>query len=185
MVDKSHYETLGIPTGADPAEIRRAYVALARRFHPDAHADRSPAEQAHADRRMRDVNEAWSALSDPARRRAYDQALGRARREEPRPRPAGRSWAPRPDDDEWMRDFASWREETDLLPPDPPGPRRPVRLLPAAVLALGAVVGVLGLVLAHRATLAVAFMLVGISAALWIWLPFVELAKSRSADPDR
>ena len=181
----THYETLGIPTGADPAEIRRAYVALARRFHPDAHAGRSPAEQAHADRRMRDVNEAWSALSDPERRRAYDRTISVARRDEPRPRPAGKPWVPRGDDDEWMRDFASWREETDLLPPDPPGPRRPVRLLPAAVLALAALVGVVGLVLAHRATLAVAFMLVGISAALWIWLPLVELAKSRAADPDR
>ncbi|HEU5150542.1 MAG TPA: J domain-containing protein [Iamia sp.] len=184
--EKTHYDTLGIPTGADPAEIRRAYVALARRFHPDAHADRSPAERAHADRRMRDVNEAWSALSDPARRRAYDATLAQGRPSAPpRPRPAGRAWSPRAEDDAWMDDFAAWRDETDLLPPDPPGPRRPVRLLPAGVLAAAVLVGVVGLVLAHRATLAVAFMLVGISAALWIWLPLVELAKSRSTDPDR
>lgn len=183
---RSHYETLGIPTGADPAEIRRAYVALARRFHPDAHAGRSPAERAHADRRMRDVNEAWSALSDPTRRQAYDEALSRGRpTAPPRPRPAGRAWSPRPDDDAWMDDFASWRAETDVLPPDPPGPRRPVRLLPAAFLVAAAVVGVFGLVLSSRPVLAVAFMLVGFSAALWIWLPLVELAKSRSADPDR
>ncbi|HEV7721967.1 MAG TPA: J domain-containing protein [Iamia sp.] len=183
---KTHYETLGIPTGADPAEIRRAYVALARRFHPDAHADRSPAEQAHADRRMRDVNEAWSALSDPTRRRAYDQTLGRGRPSEPpRPRPPGRPWTPRTDDDAWMRDFGSWRDETDLLPPDPPGPRRPVRLLPAAILLAGVFVGILGLVLSSRPVLAVAFMLGGMSLALWIWLPLVELSRSRSSDPDR
>jgi hypothetical protein len=182
---KTHYETLGIPVGADQAEIRRAYVALARRFHPDAHAGRSEAERAHADRRMADVNAAWSALSDPARRRAYDESLGRTRRTEPRPRPAAKGWAPRTDDDEWMRDFASWKAETDVLPPDPPGPRRPVRLLPAGVFAAAVLVGIVGLVLAHRPTLAVAFMLVGISAALWIWLPLVELAKSRSTDPDR
>ncbi len=108
-VARSHYETLGVPTGADPAEIRRAYVALARRFHPDAHADRSPAERAHADRRMRDVNEAWSALSDPARRRAYDATLARTRpAASPRPPPPGRRRAPRPDDDAWMEDVASW-----------------------------------------------------------------------------
>ena len=76
---RTHYEVLGVPTGADPAEIRRAYVKLARRFHPDAHAGRSPAERAHADRRMRDVNEAWTALSDPERRRAYDARMVRAR----------------------------------------------------------------------------------------------------------
>lgn len=182
---KTHYETLGISTGADPAEIRRAYVALARRFHPDAHAGRSPAERAHADRRMRDVNQAWSELSDPGRRRSYDTTIARERPAEPRPRPAGKGWSPRPDDDTWMRDFGSWKEETDLLPPDPPGPRRPVRLLPAAILLAGFVVGVFGLVLSSRGTLAVAFMLAGISAALWVWLPLVELARSRSSDPDR
>ncbi len=183
---RTHYETLGIPTGADPAEIRRAYVALARRFHPDAHAGRSPAERDHADRRMRDVNEAWSALSDPGRRKAYDATLDRARPAPPtRPRPAGKGWTPRADDDRWMGDYAGWRAETDLLPPDPPGPRRPVRLLPAAVLAVGGLVAVVGLVLNARPVLAVAFMLAGISLALWIWLPLVELARSRSRDPDR
>lgn len=183
---RTHYETLGIPRGADPAEIRRAYVALARRFHPDAHAGRSPAERDHADRRMRDVNEAWSALSDPARRQAYDKTLLRARpAEAPRPRPAGKGWTPRTDDDRWMDDYAGWRAETDLLPPDPSGPRRPVRLLPPGILAVGGLVAVVGLVLAARPVLAVAFMLAGISLALWIWLPLVELAKSRSQDEAR
>lgn len=182
---RTHYETLGIPTGADPAEIRRAYVALARRFHPDAHADRSPAERDHADRRMRDVNEAWSALSDPGRRKAYDATLLRGRpREAPRPRPAGRAWSPRPDDDGWMDDFGAWRAETDVLPPDPPGPRRPVRLLPAAILVAGALLAAIGLVLNHRGVLAVSFMLAGISLALWIWVPFVELSKARRDDED-
>ena len=183
---RTHYEVLGVPTGADPAEIRRAYVKLARRFHPDGHADRSPAERAHADRRMRDVNAAWSALSDPARRRAYDEAMTLARPAAPRPgRPAGPGWRPRTEDDTWMRDFGSWREETDLLPPDPPGPRRPTRLLPAGFLAFGALWAVVGLVLGSRPVLAGAFMLAGISAALWIWLPFAELARSQRDDPDR
>lgn len=182
---RTHYDVLGVDTGAEPGDIRRAYVALARRFHPDAHAGRSPAERAHAERRMRDVNAAWSALSDPGRRRAYDATVGPARPSvQPAP-PPGPGWRPRPDDDAWMRDFASWRQETDLLPPDPPGPRRPTRLLPAAVLAAGALVALLGLVLASRPVLAMSFMLAGISAALWIWLPLVELARSRRDDPER
>ena len=92
--DSSHtaYEVLGVPFDADQATVRRAYVALARRFHPDAHAGRTPAERVHAERRMRDVNEAWATLSDPARRRAYDESLTRAR-PEPRP-PVSQSGSP-------------------------------------------------------------------------------------------
>lgn len=179
----NHYESLGIPTGADPAEIRRAYVKAARRFHPDAHADRSPAERAHAERRMRDVNEAWRVLGDAERRRVYDERLRLARPDpSPRTRPAGPGWRPLPDDDAWMNDFGSWRDETDLLPPDPPGPRRPVRLLPAAILVVGAAVAVFALVLSSRPLLAGAFILGGISLALWIWLPLAELARSRAED---
>lgn len=182
---KTHYEVLGVAVEAEPAEVRRAYVALARRFHPDAHSDRSPAERTHAERRMRDVNAAWAALSDPARRRAYDDGLGHGRpKAPPRPPPTGRAWRPRPDDDAWMGDFEAWRNETDVLPPDPPGPRRPVRLLPAAILGLGAFVAIIGLVLSARPVLAVAFMLGGISLGLWIWLPLAELARSRHLDQD-
>lgn len=58
-----------------------AYRALAGRLHPDRMVDGSPAERALAERRMREVNEAWQALQDPARRRRYDDGLvGRDRR---------------------------------------------------------------------------------------------------------
>ena len=79
-------------------------------------------------------------------------------------------------------DFESWRAETDVLPPDRPGPRRPVRVLPAAILAAGGAVGMLGMVLTSRPLLAVAFALVLMSLALWIWLPLAELARSRRED---
>ncbi|NLV56543.1 MAG: J domain-containing protein [Acidimicrobiales bacterium] len=180
---EDHYEVLGIGSGADPAEIRRAYVKQARRFHPDAHAGRTAAERAHAERRMRDVNEAWRVLSDPGRRRAYDER--RTLADPPRAsraRPAGPGWRPRVDDDGWMHDYAAWRDETDVLPPDPPGERRPVRILPAAILALGAAVALLGTILTSRPMLAVAFMLAGISLALWVWLPMAELARGRASD---
>jgi hypothetical protein len=48
------YEVLGVPPSASPAEIRRAYLALARRHHPDAGGDVAE---------MRRLNEAWAALS--------------------------------------------------------------------------------------------------------------------------
>jgi hypothetical protein len=65
----SHYEVLGIARDAKPAEVRRAYLALARRHHPD----RAGGDAA----RMRTINEAWATLGDPARRRQYDLVLRR------------------------------------------------------------------------------------------------------------
>jgi curved DNA-binding protein CbpA len=65
------YEVLGVEPTATDAEIRRAYVALARRFHPDA----NPA----GEERMRAVNEAWAILGDRTRRAGWD------RRDEPDP----------------------------------------------------------------------------------------------------
>lgn len=63
----SHYDVLGVAPAADDATLRRAYVALARRHHPDL-AGGDPA-------RMRAVNEAWATLGDPVRRARYDQSL--------------------------------------------------------------------------------------------------------------
>lgn len=181
---RTHYDVLGVASDADAAEIRRAYLVLARRFHPDAHSDRSPAERAHAERRMSDVNEAWADLSDPARRQAYDARFLRPEPAPVRTPPKGPGWRPRPDDDAWMRDFASWREETDLLPPDPPGPRRPTRLLPPGILAGAIALACVATVLSSRPLIAVALMLAGIAAALWIWLPLAEMARARRDDPD-
>ncbi|HEV8298786.1 MAG TPA: J domain-containing protein [Acidimicrobiales bacterium] len=70
----SHYDTLGVQPEASAAELRAAYLALARQLHPDRHAGRSPADVARAERAMQDVNAAWSVLSDPASRRTYDQS---------------------------------------------------------------------------------------------------------------
>jgi hypothetical protein len=58
------YEVLGVEPTASDVEIRRAYVALDRRFHPDA----NPA----GEERMRAVNEAWAILGDPRRRAQHD-----------------------------------------------------------------------------------------------------------------
>lgn len=185
MADRAEtpYDVLGVAPGADAAEIRRAYVAMARRFHPDAHAGRSAAERSHAERRMRDVNAAWTALSDPARRRAYDTSAPTERPSPVRERPSP-GWRPLPDDDAWMDDFTSWRDETDMLPPDVPGPRRPVRLLPAGFLAAAVLAGLFGLVFSSKYLVAASWSLALMSLALFVWLPLVELAKARRDDLD-
>ena len=82
----NYYQRLGVNASASTEEIRSAYRALANRLHPDRLIDASSAERTLAERRMREVNEAWHELRDPVRRRRYDDSrLGTAKRPTPRP----------------------------------------------------------------------------------------------------
>ena len=74
----SHYETLGVAEGADPDDVRRAYLELARRLHPDRWSDGSPQERAGVERRMQEINEAWRVLGNAGRRLAYDSGRRRS-----------------------------------------------------------------------------------------------------------
>jgi DnaJ-class molecular chaperone len=67
MEYRDYYQTLGVPRTASQAEIKKAYRKLARQHHPD----RNPNDAA-AERRFKDVNEANEVLSDPAKRQRYD-----------------------------------------------------------------------------------------------------------------
>lgn len=71
----THYDTIGISPNADREHIRRAYLKKARTLHPDQLGDRPQAEQRKAERRMQELNAAWSVLSDPKRRASYDKDL--------------------------------------------------------------------------------------------------------------
>jgi hypothetical protein len=75
----THYDTLGVDDGADPEVVRRAYLEMARRLHPDRWIDASPAERTDVERRMQEVYEAWRVLGNPARRLAYDTGRRRVR----------------------------------------------------------------------------------------------------------
>src|ERR687898_2346725 len=66
MEYKDYYATLGVPKTASQAEIKKAYRKLARELHPDTNKD--PA----AERRFKDANEAHAVLSDPEKRKQYD-----------------------------------------------------------------------------------------------------------------
>lgn len=55
--------------------MKRAYLDLALRYHPDRQADRSPAARERAEFQMREVNAAWEVLRNPARRADYDARL--------------------------------------------------------------------------------------------------------------
>jgi curved DNA-binding protein CbpA len=85
-----HYEALGLEQTATPEEIKKAFKQLALKYHPDQH----PSPIANAI--FRTLNEAYLVLSDPEKRRAYDEEL-RRRRRAPRGRPAPDPQPPRPD----------------------------------------------------------------------------------------
>ncbi|MBB6100043.1 curved DNA-binding protein [Deinobacterium chartae] len=68
MAYKDYYETLGVSRSASDAEIKSAYRRLAKQYHPD----KNPGDAAAAER-FKEINEANAVLSDPEKRRLYDQ----------------------------------------------------------------------------------------------------------------
>jgi curved DNA-binding protein len=65
---RDYYETLGVPKTANENEIRSAFRKLARKYHPDVAKDKKAAEE-----KFKEINEAYEVLSDPEKRKKYDQ----------------------------------------------------------------------------------------------------------------
>ena len=69
MAEKRDYdEVLGVDRGADDATIKKAYRQLAKKYHPDM----NPGDK-EAEKKFKEASEAYSVLSDPEKRRQYDQ----------------------------------------------------------------------------------------------------------------
>ena len=65
---KDYYESLGVPRKASDAEIKKAFRKLAREYHPDVAKNKKQAEE-----KFKEINEAYEVLSDPAKRKKYDE----------------------------------------------------------------------------------------------------------------
>jgi molecular chaperone DnaJ len=64
---RDYYEVLGVPRNATQEEIKKAYRRLARKYHPDFNKDPDAQEK------FKEINEAYQVLSDPEKRKLYDQ----------------------------------------------------------------------------------------------------------------
>lgn len=65
---RDYYEVLGVGKNADEAEIKKAYRVLAKKYHPDM----NPGDK-EAEKKFKEASEAYAVLSDPEKRRQYDQ----------------------------------------------------------------------------------------------------------------
>jgi len=68
MEYKDYYKALGVDKNATPEQIKKAYRKLARQYHPDVNPNDKGAEQ-----KFKEINEANEVLSDPEKRKKYDQ----------------------------------------------------------------------------------------------------------------
>ena len=69
MADKrDYYEVLGVDKSADDATLKKAYRKLAKKYHPDV----NPGDK-EAEAKFKEATEAYTILSDPEKRKQYDQ----------------------------------------------------------------------------------------------------------------
>src|SRR5690348_16299505 len=77
-----HYAVLGVLPASEDVVIRGAYLALIKKYHPDTFAG----SRDYAERKSKEINAACAVLSDPQRRKAYDELRSARAQETSRPR---------------------------------------------------------------------------------------------------
>lgn len=82
---RDYYQTLGVAKTASQDEIKSAFRKLARKHHPDVATDKKTAEE-----KFKEINEAYEVLSDPEKRRKYDDYGADWQQGPPPPRSGGR-----------------------------------------------------------------------------------------------
>lgn len=172
-----HYEELGVAPTASLAQIRTAYVALARTHHPDRMNGAADGERAESTARMARVNAAWTVLSDPAKRAAYD-----ARFVDTATRPRANVRAP----DTSFRPFDDGEDVDPRLLDDTPSgaptiPRAfafvPTGLAVVGIgsVGLGALLGLVGLLIGG-------FVVLAASGLSFLALPFIALVNASRSE---
>ncbi len=169
------YAVLGVARDAPTDEIRRAYVALARRTHPDVRGDDPAAAE-----QMRRINLAWEMLSDADSRAAIDRSLSRPAQPEPRRNatPAGAQATPQGTDDIYSGhdDLDDDLDDRPITEGDLPGW---MRLGAPAAFVVGIFAVIFGVMAGGLVLLRLGLFLLGLSVLLFVLSPFVVLIRSR------
>jgi hypothetical protein len=182
-VTVTHYDVLGVRNDATADEIRRAYVTLARRHHPDFHAASGDVSVASAEERMRQINLAWQVLGDTDGRAAYDRSLGLRDDAGPvssgpiikQPSSAFRPYEPPDEDDD------SWRYEPDEGDPATVPPKA-LLVAPPALFVLGLVLLIASMSIDSRGVMVAGVMCLALSFLAFIGTPVVAMFRSQSAE---
>ena len=72
IMAKDYYGLLGVSKTASDEEIKSAYRKLAKKYHPDLYSTASESEKKAAEEKFKEINHAYSVLSDPDKRAAFD-----------------------------------------------------------------------------------------------------------------
>lgn len=80
MLEETYYNVLGVAENATPADIKSAFRSLLKKIHPDTVSTLSEETRRHAEDATREINEAYSVLSDAGQRAEYDYFLAEKRK---------------------------------------------------------------------------------------------------------
>lgn len=84
---KDFYKILGVSRDATESEIKKSYRKAALKWHPDRHSNSTEDEKKNAEKVFRDVNLAYEVLSDPQKKRRYDEGVDEQDLDNPHARP--------------------------------------------------------------------------------------------------
>ncbi len=178
-----HYSVLGVAEDASPAQIRQAYLRLARAHHPDFHEASGDGSRLANEREMQRINQAWTVLGDPAGRRVYDERrrFGEGAEvvgQRVRPEPADYSFVPFDDDD---TDYAALIDDA----VEGTGVPTWMQLLPAGLVLGGISLLILGVMINLSPLLSLGLVSSVLGVLGFLASPALAIARSRSHESGR